>query len=97
MKRRLGLAIRGERSLVGLPPGDGLLEINAVEDKGLGGRAEDLVDRHNEPGFGSPVLAQGEAAGRFLRRLQVSENVRAAKRVDRLLRIADEEQECFAA
>jgi len=55
MKRRLGLAIRGERSLVGLAPSDGSWK-SCGRSKGLGARAEDLVEPlTTSRGFGSPV------------------------------------------
>ena len=93
MQRRQGPAVFREWILVGLTGGAHGLKMDWLEDERVLREAEDRIDRADKRRFRTPVLFERVALVHSRRRLEVGEDVRAAKAVNGLLGIADEEEE----
>ena len=77
---------------IGLAGGIDFLKSNLIEREWIRRAAEQRVDGANEAGLRAPVPVERITVLRGPRRVEIGEDVRAAKAVDGLLWIADEEQ-----
>ena len=93
MQRRQPRAVFDEWFFVRLAGGDDGLELDLVEEEWILREREDGVHGGDERGFGTPVVIEREAVVHVLRGLEIGEYVRAAKAVDGLLRVADQEEQ----